>query len=238
MAEPKTKTKTATVSTPPKATVNITVKFKANNAPVIGASGFANSASGGAVRELGKTNTAGQLKKVKFEPGFVEIGLVFKNHRGENLPQAFPTNPNSTSIFKGTLSADEVRDISVLMIQVASQLTITVVDSVGGLPLAGTKFIGASAGNADRNGRFISGGLGIGALHTLSAVHNGFGPEGGTVEGPVSTTLDLRNVTSVVNSTAQIKMKPIFGKVKSSKITVEGKDFSEILPGSSLPPFR
>jgi predicted chitinase len=224
MAEPKTKTKTATVSTPPKATVNITVKFKANNAPVIGALGFAVSDTG-AVRDLGKTNTAGQLKKVKFEPGPVEIGVIVKNHRGENLPQAFPTNPNSTSIFKGTLNADEVRDFTVLMVQVASQLTITVVDSVSGLPLAGTKFIGASTGNADRNGRFISSGLGIGALHTLSAVHNGFGPEGGNVEGPVSTTLDLRNVTSVVNSAAQIKMKPIFGKVKSSKITVEGKDF-------------
>jgi hypothetical protein len=224
MAEPKTKTKTATVSTPPRATVNITVKFKVNNAPVVGALGFANTSSG-AVRDLGKTNTAGQLKNVKFEPGPVEIGLVFKNHRGENMPQAFPTNPNSTLILKDTLNADEVRDITVLMVQVASQLTVTVRDSVSGQPLAGTKFIGASTGNADKNGRFISGGLGIGALHTLSAVHQGFGPEGGNVEGPVSTTLDLRGATSVVNSTAEIRMKPIFGKVKSSNITVEGDDF-------------
>jgi hypothetical protein len=143
------------------------------------------------------------------------------------MPQAVPTNPDSTSIFKDTLKAGDVVNIDVLMVQVAAQLTVTVVDSESGVPLAGTKFIGAATGNADRNGRFVSSSLHIGALHTLTAVHNGFGPEGSTVEGPVSTTLDLRNVTSVGNSTAQIKMKPIFGKVKSSKITVEGNPFPD-----------
>jgi hypothetical protein len=224
MADPKTKTKTATVSTPPKATVNLTVTFKSNNAPVVGAEGFAGTDTQKG-RNLGKTNASGQLRNIKFEPGTLEIVLVFKNHRGEGLPQAVATNPSSTLVFNGALTAGEVRNISVVMIQVISQVTISIVDSVSGLPLAGTKVIGASTGNADRNGRFVSGPLGIGLVHTFSAVHAGFGPTSGNVEGPASVNLDLRTATSVSNSTLQLSMKPIFGKVKSSQITVEGDDF-------------
>lgn len=223
-----TKTKTATVSVPPKATVNITVRFKSNNAAVVGASGFASNLTTGQInRNLGKTNTAGKLSKIKFEPGQVEITIVFKNHRGEGMPQAVDTNPSSTLVFRGELKENETRDIDVLMVQVASQVTLTVVDSVSGLPIAGAKISGASTGSADRNGKFVSGPLGIGLLHTLSAQVAGFGPEGGTEEGPVSASLDLRNVTSVTNSQLQVKLKPIFGKVKSSNITVEGLDFPD-----------
>ena len=224
MADPKTKT--ATVSVPPKATVNITVRFKATNAAVVGATAVAgNVTTGQNGRNLGKTNGSGKILKVKFEPGLVEIVLIFKNHRGDGLPQAFTTNPSSTLIFKDTLKADEVREIDVLLVQVISQVTINVVDSVSGASLAGVKFTGAASGNADRNGKFVSGPLGIGLLHTFKAEVAGFGPDGGSVEGPVSVDLDLRKATSVTDSKLELKMKPIFGKVKSSKITVAGDDF-------------
>ncbi len=218
------KTKTATVSTPPKATVSITVRFKTTNAAVVGAKAAAGVGKG-ALRDLGKTNASGQLKNVKFDPGLVEITLFFQNHRGEGLPQTTPESLSTTTIFKGTLNAGDVQNIDVLMIQVISQVTLTIVDSVSNQPLAGTKVTGASTGSANRNGQFVSGPLSIGLLHTFSAVHAGFGPPSGSVEGPVSASLDLRTATSVSNSTLQISMNPIFGKVKSSKITVEGDDF-------------
>jgi hypothetical protein len=83
----------------------------------------------------------------------------------------------------------------------------------------------------------VTDGLAMGLLHTVTAVHAGFGPEGGTVEGPVSSTVDLRKATTVTNSTLQLKMKPIFGKVKSSNITVEGKLFPDFYRDTFVPGF-
>jgi hypothetical protein len=234
MGDPKPKT--ATVSVPPKATVNIKVRFKVGNGPVVGALGFSTRPGEGA-RNLGKTNALGQLRNVKFDPGQVDIVLVFKNHRGEGMPQAVDTNPNSTLVFSGVLTAG-TRDIDVVLVQVASQVTVTVVDSISGLPLAGTKVTtGAFSGSGNGKGVVVTDGLATGLFHTITAVHAGFGPAGGTVEGPVSGTVDLRKVSAVTNSALELKMKPIFGKVKSSNITVEGKSFPAFYLEDFVPTF-
>jgi hypothetical protein len=219
------RTKTATVSVPPRATVNITLTFKKDGKPVVGATAAAQPSSG-AVRGLGKTNTAGALKNVKLDPDdAVTIVVIFKNHRGEGLPEGFAGNPNSSQIFSGVLGQG-TRNFNVQMVQIASQVTVTVLDSNSNLALAGTQVsTGAFKGSGDRNGKVVTDGLAGGLLHTITAVHSGFGPEGSGTEGPATATVDLRNVTAITDATLTIKMKPIFGTVKSSKITVESLDF-------------
>lgn len=221
------RTKTATVSVPPRATVNITLTFQKDGKPVIGATALAQPSSG-AVRELGKTNTAGALKNVKLDPNdAVTLIVIFKNHRGAGLPQGFKDNPSSTQVFTGVLGQGS-QNFAVQMVQIASQVTVTVLDEDSNLPLAGTAVsTGAFKGNGDRNGKVVTDGLVGGLLHTITAVHDGFGPAGSTTEGPATGTVDLRNVTTITNAALTIKMKPIFGKVKSSDITVENIDFPQ-----------
>jgi len=236
MGDPKPKA--ATVSTPPRATVNIRLRFKADNKPVVGALGFSQE-FGEATRNLGKTNGLGQIKNIKFDPGQqLDIFVVFKNHRGEGMPPALPENPNNSKIFSGVLAANETRDFDILMVQVAAQVTVTVVDSVSGEPLAGTTVkAGLFSGAGNGKGVVVTDALAIGAVHTITATHAGFGPESGNVEGPVSSTVDFTKATSATNSALQLKMKPIFGKVKSSKITVEGQKFRDFYLDTFVPTF-
>ncbi len=172
------RTKTATVSVPPRATVNLSLTFKKDGKPVVGATAAAQPATG-AVRQLGKTNTTGALKNVKLDPDeAATIVVIFKNHRGDGLPIGFVGNPNSSQVFSGTLGPGS-RNFSVQMVQIASQVTVTVLDADSNLALAGTEVsTGAFKASGDRNGKVVTDGLAGGVLHTIAALRSGFGPEG------------------------------------------------------------
>jgi hypothetical protein len=231
MADPKTKS--ATAAPPKHATVNIKVTFKSTGGPVAGATAGADQGTG-AIRELDKSDGLGRIRNVKFEPGRVKIFLRFKNHRGEGLPKG--DAEDITVIFDDVLAVGPL-NIDVALIQIASQITVTVLEAGTTTPVAGARInTGAFSGVTDQKGQIVTQGLLPGALHTIQATRTGFGDPAGAAEGPVSGAVDLRGLTAVTNGALTIQMKPVFGKVKSSNIQVEGLAFFDWFKANFQPP--
>jgi hypothetical protein len=233
----KPKPQTATVAPKPQATVNVKVRFKATGAAVVGASLHSADLSGAfAVRELGKTGPTGELKKLKFDPGRYRLFVTLKNHRGEGMEAG--DTVHTTKFFDGELS-EGPRDFDVQMVQIRSQVTVTVVeDDPAATPIPGaTVKIGAFTQQTDQRGVVVSDPLDIGVLHGIDVTREGYGPPAGTVEGAVSSSLDLRTATSVTDRKLPIQMKVIWGKVRSSRIEIEGQPFTTWYRQTFVPSF-
>jgi hypothetical protein len=235
MADPKPQT--ATVAPKPQATVNVKLRFKATGKPVVGAPLHAADMSGSfAVRELGKTGPTGELKKLKFDPGPWRLFVTLKSHRGEGMEAG--DSVHSTKFFDGNL-AEGPRDFAVDMVQIRSQVTVTVLENdAASTPVAGaTVKIGAFSQQTDQKGVVVSDPLEIGALHTVEVTREGYGPTTGAVEGAVSAAVDLRAAKSVTDSKLPVQMKVIWGKVKSSRIEIEGQPFTTWYRQTFVPGF-
>jgi hypothetical protein len=231
------KPQNATVAPKPQATVNVKVQFKANGRPVVGAKLLSADLSGAfAVRELGKTSGSGQVRNLKFDPGRYRLLVLFKNHRGEGMPQG--DTVHSTIFFEGTL-AEGKRDFDVPLVQIRSQVTVQVLENdAAASPVPGaTVKIGAFEQQTDHKGEVVSEGLDIGALHGINVTREGWGPPAGNVEGVVSASVDLRAATAVTDSKLPVQMKVIWGKVRSSKITIEKEAFHDWYRSTFRPAF-